>query len=80
MTIQMMELGSAGTELRGKNLVASRASQFKRLLALTKIQWPSIMRKIFWWMSYIPEQKNHMNYMGGQRYKPFDGKGIFALQ
>ena len=34
-----------GTELRGKNLVASRASKFKKLLALTKIQWPSIMHK-----------------------------------
>ena len=33
----------AGTELHGKGLVASRASNFKKLLALTKIQWPSIM-------------------------------------
>ena len=36
---------SPGTELRGKNLVASRASKFKKLLALTKIQWPSIIHK-----------------------------------
>ena len=32
----------AGTELRWKNLVASRASNFKKLLALAKIHWPSI--------------------------------------
>ena len=32
----------SGTELRGKSLPASRASKFQKLLALTKIHWPSI--------------------------------------
>ena len=35
----------AGTELHGKSLVASRASKFKKLLALTNIQWPSNMHR-----------------------------------
>ena len=47
-----------GTELCGKNLVASRASKLKKLLALTKNQWPSIMYKnALVDVIYLPEQK-----------------------
>ena len=47
-----------GTELRGKNMVASRVSSFKKLLALTKIQWPLIMhRSAFMDVIYIHQIK-----------------------
>ena len=47
-----------GTELHGKNLVASRASELKKLLALTKIWWPSIMhRNALLDVLYLSEQK-----------------------
>ena len=48
----------SGTELCGKPLVASRASKFNKLLALTKIQWPPIMhRNALVNIIYLPEQK-----------------------
>ena len=76
-----------GTELRGKNLVASRARKFKKLLALTKIQWPSIMHKnALVDIICLSEQtkniffKDHMSYMVVKHKKPFNGKCVFSLQ
>ena len=47
-----------GTELRGKNVVASRASNFKNVLAITKIHWLSIThRNVFVDVICLQEQK-----------------------
>ena len=43
--VWIQKIINAGTELCGKPLVDSRASKLKKLLALTKIQWPLIMHK-----------------------------------
>ena len=41
----LSKIRAAGTELQGQNLVASRASKCKKLLALTQIHWPPIMQR-----------------------------------
>ena len=49
----------AGTELHEKSLVTSRTSKLKNLLALTKIEWPSIMHtNAFVDVICLPEQSN----------------------
>ena len=66
---------STETELRGKNLVASRTSKFKKLLALTKwpagpvslkSYWPSpklsgpqLCIEMLWWVLYVCQNKNN---------------------
>ena len=66
-TLTLKDISYAGTELRGKNLVASRDSKFKKLLALTKIQWPSIMHECFGGCHMHTRTKKTYGLSGGQR-------------